>query len=175
MAFKPGNNGGSGGRPRGHHNRTLTLIDLLVRLELANPTLNFVELATLADIKPGRYLWLRKLAAYSRVKQSYTTGIISNLDEVVQKKLNLTQTTLDFAVPMAMQALVQQALSSKDERVKNKAANDILDRHGHFAKVSRVGAPTEEQGGVATDADQEVADKLAEALNSGKVVPIAGT
>ena len=94
------------------------------------------------------------------------TGILTSLDESIGNKYTQGQKTLEMAVPIALQALFKQAMHSKDERVKNKAANDILDRDGRFAKVQRVGLPTAEQGGVAEDKDNKAVLEMLKAMQN---------
>lgn len=175
--FVKGTRTGTNGRPKGHAQRTIDLINVLVRVEQANPQLTYLDVARLIGIKTLRYERLRKLPIYQTIKNQHQTGLISRLDTKVSDHLSLTQETLSYAVPLAMQTIVLQALNAKDERIRNKAANDILDRDGHFAKVSRVGMATEQQGGVAKEADNETAKNLMSALNKEKalgVIPIDG-
>ncbi len=155
------------GKIRGKiHTRTLDKIHLIVRMELANPLLNALDIAKLVGLKPTRYSILKMSTIYRQVHNQYLSGVLSSLDVQVKETLNMTQETLKFAVPVAMQALLKQALQEKDLRVQNKACNDILDRDGHFAKVTRIGMATEEQGGVANKKDNEIAGALVEALRN---------
>lgn len=149
-----------------HHARTIDKMHLLVRLELANPLLNVQDIAKLAGVPLGRYAIFKRLPLYQQIHNQYFSGVITRLDKRVDQNLTLTQETLKFAVPVAMQALLKQALQEKDLRVQNKACNDILDRDGHFAKVTRVGLATPEQGGVAAavDKDNDVANALIKAM-----------
>lgn len=151
-----------------HHSRTIDKMHLLVRLELANPQLNVGEIARLAGIPLGRYAIFKRLPQYQQIHNQYFSGVITRLDKRVDQNMTLTSETLKFAVPIAMQNLLKQALQEKDLRVQNKACNDILDRDGHFAKVTRVGLATPEQGGVAADKDNEVANELIKAMQNGQ-------
>jgi len=163
-----------GGQNKGkHHQRTIDRIHLLVRLELANPLLNPGEIAQLAGIKPTRFTTFKALPLYRQIHNQYLTGVITLLDDQVHEvyKLKQTQETLQFAVPLAMQALLKQAMQEKDLRVQNKAANDILDRHGHFAKVRRIGIATPEQGGAGDAKDNDVAQELIKAMQTVANIP----
>lgn len=166
---------GSPGRPRGQsrpHIRTMDKINIIVRLELANPLLSPADIAQLAGLQPARLSLLKRHPFYKAVHNRYLTGIITDLDGKVKENLTLTQETLNFAVPVAMQKLLQQALQEKDLRVQNKACNDLLDRHGRFAKVTRIGLPTEEQGTGAEDKDNKAAIEMLKALRES---PLAAT
>jgi hypothetical protein len=153
-----------------HHARTIDKMHLLIRLELANPLLNTTEIAKLAGVPLGRYATFKKQPLYIQLHNQYLTGVITRLDKKVDHNLNLTQETLKFAVPIAMQAILKQAMQEKDLRIQNKACNDILDRDGHFAKVSRIGLATKDQGGAVAveDKDNTVAQELIAALAANK-------
>jgi len=140
-------------------------------MEIANPQFTFVDIARLTGVKDARYTRLRNLPIYQTIKNQQMTGILTRLDTKVSDSINLTQETLSYAVPLAMQEIVKQALNAKDERIRNKACNDILDRDGHFAKVSRVGLATEQQGGIAKEQDNETARNLISALKSQPALP----
>lgn len=154
------------GKLKKPHQRSLDKINLLVRMELLNPQMSSTQIALLCGITLNRFSILKRTPEYQRVHNAYMTGLLTDIDLKVKSNYELEQGTLDMAVPIALQGLVQQALNSKDERVKNKAFNDILDRHGRFAKVSRVGLPTSEQGGVASDKDNAAVDELVKALKA---------
>lgn len=148
------------------HSRTIDKINLLIRMELAYPNYNSTTIAQMCGIKIQRFSLLKKSSYYQRIHQAYTTGILSDLDTLVKQNYEISKSTLDMGVPIAMQALFKQAMQEKDLRVQNKAANDILDRHGRFAKVTRLGLPTAEQGGVAEVKDDKAVADMINALKS---------
>lgn len=159
----------AGGSNRGrHHIRTIDKIHLLVRLELANPLMSSSDVAALAGIKIGRFTMMKRLPLYQQIHNQYMSGIVTRLDSQVDRNFKLGQETLKFAVPLALQGLVAQALHAKDERVKNKAMNDLLDREGSFAKVSRTSLTVTEATASATDKDNETAAQLLDALKKQK-------
>jgi hypothetical protein len=130
--------------------------------------LSSADVAKLCGVTINRFSVLKSSPYYQQIHNQYMTGILTVLDQNIRKNYDLSQKTLEFAVPIAMQGLVKQALTAKDERVKNKAYNDILDRDGRFAKVSRIGLPTNEQGGVAEDKDNKAVLEMMQALNNVK-------
>lgn len=152
-----------------HHTRTIDRIHLLVRLELANPMLSSTDIAKLCGLSIFRFSILKRSPYYQQVHNQYMTGICTDLDVAVKENLNMTQKTLDMAVPVAMQNLFKQAMQEKDLRVQNKACNDLLDRHGRFAKVTRVGLPTAEQGGVAEDKDNKAVNDMLKAIKAAEI------
>ena len=151
---------------RKHHLRTIDKMHILIRLELANPLLSSTDIAKLAGIGIGRFGMMKRLPLYQQLHNQYMTGLVTRLDVKVDANLTLTKETLHFAVPLAMQTLLKQALQEKDLRVQNKACNDLLDRDGHFAKVRRLGLATKDQGGVtaADSKDNETAAELMKAI-----------
>jgi hypothetical protein len=155
--------------PKGHHQRTIDKITILVRMELAAPHLTPSEICKVVGIRDlSRLSILKKSPYYLILKNQQMTGIITDLNGKIKSRYDTTKDTLDYAVPIAMQGLLNQALNSKDERVRNKAYNDILDRDGRFAKVKRIGLPTQDQGGVTNPKDNEEAAELIQALNGAK-------
>lgn len=160
----------AGGRNKGRpHQRTIDKINLIVRNEMANPLMSTQDIAALVGVGAGRLGVIRMLPLYKQIRNQYMTGIVTRLDNKVEENFKLGGETLKFAVPLALQGLVQQALHAKDERVKNKAINDILDRDGTFAKVSRTTLTVEEQGKAANDKDNEMAQAMLKALEQKKV------
>jgi hypothetical protein len=146
------------------HTRTIDKINLLVRLELDNPYLSSTNIASLCGLSIQRYSILKSSPYYQQIHNQYMTGLLTNLDQSIGSKYIQAQKTLEFGVPIAIQGLVKQALLAKDERVKNKAFNDILDRDGRFAKVQRHGLATAEQGGVADDKDNKAVLEMLKAM-----------
>lgn len=161
---------------RGLHIRTIDKMHIIVRAELANPLLSTLDLAQLIGIGPARLNMIRNIPLYRQIKNQYMTGaILRPLDQKVEKRYDVAKDTLSFAVPMAMQTLVQQALSAKDERIRNKACNDLLDRDGRFAKVKRIGLPTEDQGtGAIQDRDSLDIAEMQAALKSVQPGAVGG-
>jgi hypothetical protein len=149
-----------------HHQRTIDKINLLVRLELDNPQLSSTQVALLCGLSINRFSVLKASPLYQTIHNQYMTGLLTSFDTKIKNGYSISQETLDFAVPIAMQGLVKQALTVKDERVKNKAFNDILDRDGRFAKVSRIGMTVNEQGSIAEDKDNKAVLEMIHALNS---------
>lgn len=159
----------AGGRNKGRpHQRTIDKINLIVRNEMANPLMSTQDIAAVVGVGPSRLAIIRTLPLYKQIRNQYMTGIVARLDDQVERNFKLGGETLKFAVPLALQGLVQQALHAKDERVKNKAINDILDRDGTFAKVSRTTLTVEETGKAASDKDNEMAQAMLKALEQKK-------
>ena len=74
--------------------------------------------------------------------------------------LSTQREKLNRAVPVAIENLMALALQTSNGKLRLEASREILDRHGHFSKVSRIGVPTEDQGGIGDSIDNEVATNL---------------
>lgn len=158
------------GKLKKPHQRTIDKINLLVRLELANPMLSSTQIALLCGVSINRFSILKASPYYQKIHNTYTTGLLADIDVKVKDNYILSQNTLEMGVPIALQGLLNQALNAKDERVKNKAFNDILDRDGRFAKVSRIGVTTAAQDGVASKQDNDAVEELVHALGGRKAL-----
>lgn len=153
-------------KPHSPNQRSIDKINLLIRLELDNPMLSSTDIAKLCGISINRFSVLKASPYYQRIHNQYMTGILTMLDGNIKNSFDISQKTLEFAVPLAMQGLVKQALQAKDERIRNKAFNDILDRDGRFAKVSRIGVTTNAESVVAEDKDNRAVLEMMRALNN---------
>jgi hypothetical protein len=96
------------------------------------------------------------------------TGILSHVDEELAEDINAQRLSLKRLVPVALQNLADLALQNSNPGIKLKATQEILDREGNHARVTRVGLPSIEQGGIASHIDNEVANKLIEALQAAQ-------
>jgi len=127
------------------------------------------EIAAQVGIKPLSFARLKRTPFYQQLRTQFRTGILAEVDKNIYNDYNKNRDRLERAVPMALEKLV--ALASKptaDDKVQLAAATEILDRHGRFAKVSRTGAPTPEQGGAAKEDDNAIANELIAALKTQK-------
>jgi hypothetical protein len=162
--------GSNKGRP---HERTIDRIRIAIRLEMRNLGMSSTEIAEFIGISVTAFSLLKRTTAYRIIKNQMMTGILSKMDEQVAENLDLNTKTLRSGVPIALENLL--ALASGvykgqpvDVKVVKDASESLLDRDGRFAKVSRIGAPSKEQGGFADAVDQEVAGDLIKAVNTAK-------
>lgn len=161
-----------------HRLRTMDKMHLLIRAELANPMMSSTEVAALCGLSIWKFSVLKATPMYRQLHNTYMTGLLSSYDNKVNDAVGLTQETMNLAIPVAMQKLVAQMIQDKDMKIQNKACNDLLDRHGRFAKVKRVGAPTDEQGrGIAEDKDNKAVSEMLKMLEktAGEGAGAAGT
>jgi hypothetical protein len=171
MASSSGSLGNvSSGRTPGRAYKTILKIEKAVRLEAMGLTDDQIaEHLGYADANSFR-VSLKQLPEYQSTRVRITTGVISELDDELASNTEYLRATINNSIPRALQVLVNN-LNSSDEKVAMTAAESLLDRHGKLAKVSRIGLPSEDQGGVGVKSfKQEIADELASevsAINKG--------
>lgn len=107
---------------------------------------------------------------YPSVRDRILTGVISTLDEGLKDDLLYQRERIRGMMPVALDGLYELAIQTKNERVRLGACAEIMDRDGRLAKVSRIGLPTEDQGGVG-QIDDETADALLIALRAQTAKP----
>jgi hypothetical protein len=142
-------------------------MELAIRYELAFPACTDQDIADHLGLTTGQiHNWRSGPTKdeYIALKNQLISGIISKVDSDVEDKLDFYKEQLDDMVPLALQNLYDLALQKTNSQLRLKASQDILDRQGHLAKVSRIGLPTVQQGGVADAKDNEVAAQLLEGL-----------
>lgn len=154
-----------GPKKAGIRDTTIQKMHMIVRLRQAYPALTLGEIGKLVGLSQWRMHVISSTPIYQQIQSQYITGLVTSLDTKVKDRYGLVQETLEFAVPIAMQNLLQQAMQDKDKKLQNKACNDLLDRHGRFAKVSRMDVKNEST--VAGEvSDNEAAMLLVKALNT---------
>lgn len=149
-------------------NRVRWKWELAIRFELRYPNAKNTEIATHIGIDPVTLSQWMADPDYKALKQQLISGILSHIDEGLAEDIQQNHITLKRLVPLAIQNLADLAMQRTSEKLRLEASREILDREGHFTKVSRIGLPTQEQGGVASTIDQETANTLIEALNAAK-------
>jgi hypothetical protein len=158
---KVGNPGTNRGKP---HIRTIEKARIAVRLELRNMGIPLSDIAAHVGMTSSSFSLLRKTRLYRILKQQYFTGILSVYDENLIDDIEANTRTLKAAVPIALDNLVTFAADRTDKRICMEATKEILNRNGHFAPVSRIGLPTNDQGGITNKQDDEVAGELMGAM-----------
>lgn len=105
---------------------------------------------------------------YGDVRRRILTGVCSHLDTELADDINYHKQRIKEMLPAALDGLYELAIQDNDKRLKLSACESILDREGKLAKVSRIGLPTEAQGGIGTPMDDDVANQLATVLLAAK-------
>lgn len=148
------------GAPRKPHQKTIDRIHIAVRLEMRNLGMPDSQIARIIGISQSAYSILKKTKIYQDIKVQYTSGILSKLDDGVEDTYGNARKYLEVGVPIAMANLLRMAMDETNKRLQFKASQEILDRHGLHAKVSRIGVATPEQNAAATNEDNEMAQAL---------------
>lgn len=137
------------GRKAGGMNwKTAVRIEKAVQLEASG--LPDADICLMLGLTPAGLTTMKRSPAYQAVRIRIKTGIVSQLEQGLAEEQEYLKTKVKEAVPAALQVLVDN-LKNPDPKVRHNAATDLLDRDGHFAKVSRIGLPTDEQGGSGVD------------------------
>jgi len=119
------------------------------------------EIAEFLNLSLAGLATLKQDPEYGRIRIAVRTGVVTDAEEELIQDQKYKYERLRNMVPLALQGLFDAARSS-NEHVKVKACSEILDREGTLAKVSRIGLATDEQGGVGTVIDDEIAQNLLE-------------
>lgn len=109
--------------------------------------------------------WIR-CPEYAQILTRIKVGVIGELDALLQDQEMQHTYRKKILVPAALGTLgeiIQDKKFKADLRLK--AAIEILDRDGQYAKVSRMGLATDEQGGIGGD-DSAFADAFIATLKS---------
>lgn len=149
------------GRPKGSSNfKTWVRFEKIARLEtLGVPD---AEIALQTGLTAQGLANAKQSAGYKAVRLRIATGVLSQYDGIIAEDNEYVQTRIREMVPTALEALFDNVTQKLDPKLRQNAAETILDRDGRLAKVSRVGLPTQDQGGFAvTEKDIEMATQLA--------------
>jgi len=139
-----------------------------IRLALINPGLTDAEIAEHVGLTHAGYTQLKRRPEYKQIYTQLTTGILSSIDAELGSDIKNLRERLKSTVPVALQHLAD-LLNNNDPKIKLQAIKETLDRDGRFASVTRVGLPTEEQGGFISKADHDIASALLGAVGKDKV------
>ena len=133
------------------------------------------DIAAHLNMSPAGLAQLKGDPEYPAVRNRIKTGVISQLDEELKDDFNYQREKIRSMMPVALDGLLELAMQTKNERVRLGACAEIMDRDGRLAKVSRIGLPTEDQGGVGSSIDDETADALIQALKISKATSAEST
>lgn len=152
------------GRPRGSVNyKTVLRIEQAVFLE--SKGFSDADIAKHIGLTTGGLATLKRNPLYASVRIRTATGTIGELQQGLADNADYLRDRLKAMLPKALDN-IQEAINSPDPKRKDTMSLEVLDRDGHLAKVSRIGLPTESQGG--SGVNFETADAMLAALNVGK-------
>lgn len=146
--------------------KTQLRMESAIRIEIMNPHYNDAQIAACIGLSPQGYAQMKLRPEFKILQAQIRSGFVQSLDTGVREKAESFKSKLDALVPTALENLAQAAMQKMDKNLQHKATVEILDRCGYLSKVSRIGLPTPNQGGVTglSDKDEEIADKLIEAM-----------
>lgn len=144
--------------------------ELAIRFQLKNPNAKQSEVAKHIGVTTVTLSQWQADPDWQDLHNQIVTGILSHVDEDLAEDVTQQRLTLKRLLPVALQNLAAFATQDSNPQLKFKATQEILDREGNHARVTRMGLPTEQQGGVAGSIDNEVASKLIEALQAAQAV-----
>jgi hypothetical protein len=102
------------------------------------------EIARQIGITPVTLSVLKQTSEFKTRMIEHQTGIISENDLEIRQSLEYQQEELKEMVPMALQRL-KTLMLSKNDRVALSATQEVLDRQGDHAKVSRSSVTIEDK------------------------------
>lgn len=140
---------------------------MAIRLEMRNLGLKNAEIAEFIGISATSFGLLKRTREYRVMKNQYLTGILSEMDGQVSDNLDLHRRIIQTGIPIALENLLAHASQKTNPNLNFRASCELLDREGHFAKVTRIGMPTAEQGGITNKEDADVAAELVKAFRVG--------
>jgi len=138
-----------------------------VRLEALGKT--DAEIAFHLSMSQAGLAQLKRDPQYSQIRTRVATGVISEADSELSNDLKLQRQRVRDLVPLALDALYD-AVTCTDRKIKLSAASQILNRDGRLAEVSRIGLPTEDQGGAGNITDHQTAADLVAALEKSRKI-----
>ena len=156
----------SGRKPGGKNPKALMRMEAAIRMEFTNLGLTDAQIAFNIGLTPSGYAQMKLRPEYKRLRDQITTGVVGFLDQEMYGDIKFQRQYIRRLVPVALEGLAQAALQRNNAKLRLDACREILDRDGNFAKVSRIGLPSEDQGGVASAKDNEIAAALVGALRS---------
>lgn len=110
-------------------------IERLVRLELSGHTED--EMAFHQGITKVRVSQLKRTPEYISLRTQIASGIVSQADRNMMEDIEANDGLLKDMVPEALLALRDAILDRNNPALRLRAAQDLLDREGTLAKVSK--------------------------------------
>jgi hypothetical protein len=166
---------GGPGAPKGVTNvsrskdRWLLKIEMAVRFMIVNVNISDAMIAAHIGVSPVTLSMWKKTPEWQRIHDTITTRVLGDMDSEIKDDLRLNRLRLQkIGVPTALNNLLEMAMSRTNDKLRLAASRELLDRSGHFSKVTRIGLPSEDQGGVSDSLDNDTAKELVDALSSIK-------
>jgi hypothetical protein len=160
------------GRPQGSKNKGAAW-KRIMRIEKAalltsKGVFSNDQIAAFIGINPQTLVLLKQTPEFQARMLSLATGIIEQHDLDVREDLEFQKEELRSMVPVALQRMKELMLSS-NQHISYRAAQDILDRQGDHAKVSRSAIDLKES--ISLSATNQVAQSIRDILAAAPTRP----
>jgi hypothetical protein len=154
------------GRLKGNPNyKTIIRIERAIRLEVKG--FSDAEIAEHIGLNKAGLATLKRNPLYTQVRIRVLNNVVGDLEQELGDDNHYIHQKIRSMLPKALQVL-EDALENPDVKARLSAAADVFDRDGKLAKVSRIGLPSEEQGGFAPKIDTTIVDGLEAAIGALK-------
>lgn len=110
---------------------------------------------------------IRQLPEYQAKMLELSSGVVSMYDQQLREETENARAELRSMVPSAMM-VIRNALLSKNEAMRFKAATEVMDREGNLAKVSKTSVSLEKNPDMRVDPD--VAQNLMQLLTNAPIL-----
>ncbi len=136
--------------------RQRLLLERLIRLQQAG--YKDTEICTTLGVSQSQVSTWKRTTEYLELKAQITDAIVSHLDEEIMDLDTQRLRVRGNLVPAAINALADLVAQKRDESLRLRAAQDILDRDGSFAKVQKASVSVETKE--LTDAEERAMDEV---------------
>jgi len=143
-------------------------MELAIRYSLVNPGCTTADIAKHINIAPATLNNWMASGEYKELHNQLTTNVLGSIDAELAHDIGYQRVKLQRMVPLALQNLANLAVQQSDRKLQFEASKEILDREGNLSKVSRIGLPSETQGGAGSKVDHDTANSLFASLQLAK-------
>lgn len=95
------------------------------------------DISTAIGITPGGLHTMKMTDEYKQLRVQIASGVLSDMDAMMGEETEDLRLRLRTMVPTALQAIADNVLQKQDPKLRQQAAETILDRDGRFIKASR--------------------------------------
>jgi DNA-binding phage protein len=154
------------GRKRGNPNyKTIIRIERAIRLEVKG--FSDDQISQHIGLSKAGLATLKRNPLYTQVRIRVLNNVVGDLEQELGDDTHYIHSKIRSMLPKALQVL-EDALENSDVKARLSAAADVFDRDGKLAKVSRIGLPSNEQGGFSPKIDTTIVDGLVAAIGALK-------
>lgn len=153
--------------------KRLIRMEQAVRLE-SKGIYKDVEIAAMLGVTTAGLAQIKADPDYATVRERFLNKVITALDEEIGEDVKALRARAKAAVPRALQVLIDN-LDNPDPKVALRASEQILNRDGRLAEISKSSISFTETEATLGKIDEEVANKLVAAKVSAQGKQSGGT